>query len=166
MNDLILNKKQHIKKCSKNYDKLSQELNNKYNTETKGILFFAFSNKQLNEILTENNITTNDLLNIGMGGLLLKNKAQQYRKLEDYIIYTKEQFFKESYYNICGAYYSRLWDYEARISWGEGYNQALEDCLIYTYNKSKDNKFTVPDELYKLLKVTENMYNYEFDLIN
>ena len=152
-----------LNQSMKEYNKLSEELQTYYNEKTKDNLFFAFGfseNEVIDKLENEYNLNINDIVSVGYGGYIKKSYVKEWNELNNYILERKREFVKDRY-NACGLFLNRLWDYESRISFGEGYTDSLNDLMGCMGVKKIDD-----DKLLDMLNATIDYYNREFDKIN
>lgn len=128
-----------VENSRKKYKKYNETLQNLFNEKTKDKLYYAFgfNDEEVIDKLNGYGLNLSELVSIGYGGYLKKEYVDYYKKLNKYIYRTKKEFLKD-YYNICGMYYDRLWDFEARYGF-EGYNEAINSVMCYLdVNNIKD----------------------------
>lgn len=146
------------------YGKLSDSMQKVFDYKTKDMLYFVFGssrNDVVNQLENDYGLNIDNLISIGYGGYIEKQNVKKFNNINKYIKGIKKEFCKD-WYNCCGIYYNRLWDYESRIGF-DGYENALNDLLFYMGVDSIDN---LNKELLKMLVLTEKHYNKEFDKIN
>lgn len=146
------------------YEKLSDSMQEIFNLKTKNMLYFVFGfnkNDVIEQLEKDYNLNIKNLISIGYGGYIEKENVKKFNNINKYINGIKKEFCKD-YYNCCGLYYHRLWDYESRIGF-DGYENALNDLLFCMGVNSIDD---LDKKLLKMLIVTEKHYNNEFDKIN
>lgn len=156
----------NIKKLNnsmKEYIKLDNELQNYYNEKTKNMLMFEFGSSEseiINKLENNYNVKINEIVSIGYGGYIRKSDVKEFNELNEYILERKSKFVKDRY-NSCGLFLNSLWDYESRISFGDGYERAFKDLLCCKgVEKITDGK------LIDMLNSTIDYYNREFDKLN
>ena len=151
-------------KAKEQYEILEELLQVLFNKQTKNYLFFAFgtTEKEILQKLEEDGCNVNEVISIGNGAYIHKKDIARFNKLNRYISKVKKGFLQNPI-NLCGAYLSLLWDYEARISLGEGYDTALKTILNYA---GLEKVTDLPREVLEALYETENYYNEKFDEIN
>lgn len=152
-----------LENAQKEFNKLNEKLQNKFNEESKLYFAFGVNKNEVIKSLEKQGAEIPELVSIGMGGYIHKKDISDFNKLNDYILTTKKEFLNNNSINLCGAYLDRLWDYEARISFdGEGYDRALQEVLGYA--DIEIGKLSL-DQISNLHK-TERYYNKKFDEIN
>lgn len=143
------------------YQKLKDELQREFNENSP--LYFAFgrTKSEVIEALKKEGANVSDLIGLGNGAYIEEKDVEPYIELTKSIRERERAFLNKSTSNLCGAYLYHLWNFEARISLGDGYDEALQmvlDALGKTLKELNE------DELKALIK-TEKYYNKKFDEI-
>lgn len=121
-----------------NYKDLKEKHEKEVNEFSKGNIIVLLGNEEeVTAKLTENNLTVEDIVNLGAGLYLKKEAIPEYNEL---IRKHDKEFYEYYFNNVYEVTKYELWNYETEISLSYSYNDILTKVLGLSEEEIAANK--------------------------